>query len=294
MCGLAAILAAGCGGDDDGGGAGADGAPGGPDSAPSTGDCPADSFPDDACTGPTSELTLYEGSQELRDDGATIEGVEIHTDEGLYVPASDVTFRNVKIVFTGELDASFTMVNLNYNSGTVFEDCILDGQGKVARAITGSGVTVRNCEIMGVGNAIETESPLHVEDNYIHDIVTADGTDWHSDGIQTPAGADDITVRHNTILLAGPETGAINIMSDGEDAATDVLIENNLMAGGGYTMYTAELGDNYQVLNNHFSTQVYPNVGYYNIWYWGAGEDSGVTKSGNVIHETDAPADENL
>lgn len=293
MCGLAA----GCGGDDDGGGGGADadGAPSADvDAAPSTGECPADSFPDDACTGPTSGLELYDGSQEFRDDGVVIENVEIHTDEGLYVPASDVTFRNVKIVFTGELDATFTMVNLNYNSGTVFEDCILDGQGKVPRAITGSGVTVRNCEIMGVGNAIETESPLLVEENYIHDIQTADGTDWHADGIQTPAGADDVTVRHNTIILTGPETGAINVMSDGDDPAADVLIERNLFAGGGYTMYTAELGSNYQVLDNHFSTQIYPMVGYYNIWYWGAGEDEGVTKSGNVIHETDAPADENF
>jgi hypothetical protein len=294
------MLASGCGRDDasdsdaapgSGGDAGGEAA----DSAPSTGECPEASFPDDACTGPTSsDLPLYTGSQEFRTDGEIVENVEIHTDEGLYVPASDVTFRNVKIVYTGPLDGTFTMVNLNYNSGTVFEDCELDGQGNVARAISGSSVTVRNCEIHGVGNAIEAEGPMVVEENYIHDIETADGTDWHADGIQTPAGDDDITIVHNTIILTGPETGAINVMSDADDPAADVLVEHNLMAGGGYTMYTAELGSNYQVIDNHFSTQIYPKVGYYNIWYWGSGEDQGVTRSGNVLDETGAPADDNL
>jgi len=294
----ALALAAGCGRDDDA--AAPDGAPtegdgGESDGAPSTGECPASSFPDDACTGPVSgDLPLYDGSQEFRTDGEVIENVEIHTEDGLYVPASNVTFRNVKIVYTGALDGTFTMVNLNYNSGTVFEDCELDGQSKVARAISGSSVTVRNCEIHGVGNAIEAEGPLVVEENYIHDIETADGTDWHADGIQTPAGDDSVTIVHNTIILTGPETGAINVGSDADDPAADVLVERNLLAGGGYTMYTAEQGSNYQVLDNHFSTAIYPKVGYYNIWYWGSGEDAGVSKSGNVIHETGAAADDNL
>jgi hypothetical protein len=256
--------------------------------------CPAyPATPDASCTGPTSSnLPLWTGGDEFRTDGQVVENVEIRTG-GLYVPANNVTFRNVKIVYTGALEESFTMVNLNYNTGTVFENCELDGQGKVARGITGSGVTVRGCEIYGVGNAVETDTPLVVENNYFHHICTADGTDWHSDGIQTPESADNVTVRHNTILLCGPETGAINIMGTPEDPATNVLIENNLFAGGGYTMY-AGIGANYKVINNRFSTQVYPKVGYYNIWYWDPDQDGDVTRSGNVIHETNAPANDNL
>ncbi|HET6613062.1 MAG TPA: hypothetical protein VFG83_13785 [Kofleriaceae bacterium] len=98
----------------------------------------------------------------------------------------------------------------------------------------------------------------------------------------------------NTIILTGPETGAINVMGDASDPATDVIIENNLFAGGGYTMYTTEVGENYQVINNHFSTQIYPKVGFYNIWYWGDDPGAGITRTGNVIHETGAPADDNL
>jgi len=251
------------------------------------------SFPDAACTGPIGTLALYTGSEEFRTDGEVIQNVEIHTANGLYVPASNVTFRNVRIVYTGPLDGTFTIVNLNYNEGTVFEDCELDGQEKVARALTGSGVTVRHCNIHHVGNAIETDTPLTAEHNYIHDIRTADGTDWHADGIQTPASSGNVIVRHNTILLTGSETGAINIMGTLAEPATNVRIEQNLMAGGGYTVYAGP-GTDYTVTENHFSTQYYPHVGYYNIWYWDPDQDGDVVRSGNVIHETGEPADDNL
>ena len=257
--------------------------------------CPAyPSFPDASCTGPTStNLPLYTGSLELRTDNAVIENVEMRIDQGLYVPAHNVTFRNVKIVFTGALNSDFTAVNLNNNSGTVFQDCEIDGQGNVARAIAGSGVTVRNCEIHHVGNAVETDAPLLVEGNYIHDIYEPAGTDWHADGIQTPMSSDNVTIRHNTIFGRDPATSAINVMGTPADPATDVLIEHNLLAGGGYTLYAGP-GSNYRVIDNHFSTQFSSTVGYYNIWYWDPSEDGDVTRSGNVIHETGADANDNL
>ena len=257
--------------------------------------CPAyPSFPDANCTGAMStNLPLYAGSLDFRTDNQVIEDVEMRIDRGLYVPANNVTFRNVKIVFTGALNSDFTMVNLNNNSGTVFQDCELDGQGNVARAIAGSGVIVRNCEIHHVGNGIETDTPLLVEGNYIHDIYEPDGTDWHADGIQTPMSSENVTIRHNTVFGRDPSTSAINIMGTLADPATDVLIEHNLLAGGGYTVYAGP-GSNYRVIDNHFSTQFSSSVGYYNIWYWAPSEDGDVTRSGNIVHETGAAANDNL
>lgn len=250
-------------------------------------------FPDETCTGPLGELAPWTGSEEFRTDGQVVENVEIHTEYGLYVPADHVTFRNVRIVYTGELDGTFTMVNLNYNEGTVFENCELDGRSRVARAITGSGVSVRNCNIHHVGNAIETDTPLLAEHNYIHDIFSPDGTDWHADGIQTPESAGNVVVRHNTIELTGPETGAVNIMGTLANPAEHVVIEHNLMAGGGYTVYAGP-GADYRIVENHFSTRTYPHVGYWNIWYWDPGQDGEIVRQGNVIHETGAPADDNF
>lgn len=271
-----------------GGSAGRDGSSGWIDRCP---DYP--SFPDADCTGPIGTLSPYTGSLEFRTDGAVVENVEMHVDSGLYVPADNVTFRNVRIVFTGALDSDFTVVNLNYNTGTLFEDCEIDGQGNVARAITGSGVTVRNCHIHHVGNAIETDTPLVAEGNYIHDIYEAAGTDWHADGIQTPSSSGGVTIRHNTIFGRDPATSAINVMGTLAKPAMDVLIEHNLLAGGGYTLYTGP-GSNYRVIENHLSTRFFPKVGFYNIWYWDPSEDGDVTRSGNVIHETGAPANANL
>lgn len=254
---------------------------------------PYPAFPDASCTGPVGPLTLWTGSQEFRTDGQVIENVEIRTQYGLYVPADNVTFRNVRIVYTGALNGTFTMVNLNYNEGTVFENCELDGRSLVPRAITGSGATVRQCNIHHVGNAIETDTPLVVEHNYIHDIYSPAGTDWHADGIQTPLSSGNVVVHHNTIILTGGETGTVNIMGTLAAPANNVRIEHNLMAGGGYTVYAGP-GTNYRVAENHFSTQIFPRVGMWNIWYWDPGQDGGVVREGNVIHETGAPANVNI
>lgn len=250
-------------------------------------------FPDETCTGPVGELAPWTGGDEFRTDGQVVENVEIRTEYGLYVPADRVTFRNVRIVYTGALDGTFTMANLNYNEGTVFENCEFDGRSRVARAISGSGASVRNCNIHHVGNAIETDTPLVAEHNYIHDIYSPAGTDWHADGIQTPESAGNVIVRHNTILLTGPETGAVNIMGTLADPAAHVVIEHNLMAGGGYTVYAGP-GVDYRIVENHFSTRTYPRVGYWNLWYWDRGQDGEIVREGNVIHETGAPADDNL
>jgi hypothetical protein len=53
-------------------------------------------------------------------------------------------------------------------------------------------------------------------------------------------------------------------------------------------------GSNYRVIDNHLTTRFFPKVGFYNIWYWDPSEDGDVTRSGNVIHETGADANDNL
>jgi hypothetical protein len=50
------------------------------------------------------------------------------------------------------------------------------------------------------------------------------------------------------------------------DPATDVRIEHNLLAGGGYTIYAGP-GSNYRVTENYFTTRFFPKVGFYGIWY---------------------------
>lgn len=251
--------------------------------------CPAfPAFPGTNCTGPT--LTPSTVTQ-FRTNGQVIENVEIQASTALYVPASNVTFRDVRIIYTGPLNGTYTAVT-NEGQNNTFESVEIDGRSNVDRAITGTGtgLTVRNCNIHHVGNGLEIPGPFLVEDNYIHDIYSPPGTSWHADGIQNTGGAtanDNITIRHNTIILTGNETGAISVNGTATNPATNVLVENNLLAGGSYTMYS-RYGENYRVLNNHFSTRIFPKVGQWGIWYPG---QEGITRSGNVIDETGASAD---
>jgi hypothetical protein len=220
-----------------------------------------------------------------------VENAEIHVKDQIEITGNNVTFRNVKFVWDGPLGDD--MIHADGNNAT-FENCRMDGRGRAQRALAGDGhnTTVRGCEIFGTGNGVEIEAPLLVEDSYIHDIRTASGTDWHADGIQLPEGADNVTVRHNTVILTGDETGAIFIQGNANDPNNNVLITQNLFAGGSYTMYTG-YGPGFRVIDNHMSTRIFPKVGYYGIWYVDTPQ-GGEERRGNVIQETGAPADRNI
>jgi len=230
---------------------------------------------------------------EIRTPGTVIENALIET-AGLAILADHVTLRNCKIVYTGELDATWTAVYIDA-ANVVIEHCEIDGQNKVARGINGGDfITVRNCNIHDTGNGIEINAHLTATDNYLWNIHTPSGMDWHSDGIQAWEDATDVTIVHNTILLTGDETGAVNMQSPNPTVTqTDILVQHNLMAGGGYTIYVGAEGGNtnVRVIDNHLSTRYHPKVGYYNIWY---NDYADIPRTGNVIHETGAPANDNL
>jgi hypothetical protein len=254
------------------------------------------SFPDAACTGPTTTLSLYSGSLDFYASDQVVENVEIHlSSRGIYLAGHNVTFRNVKVVWDGPMDGDFTMVNVNNVTSATFENCEFDGSDKIARAIsgntTGSGIIVRNCNLHNTGNGVEMDGPMLVEENYMHSICEPrpNPSDWHADGVQSTAGDDNITIRHNTITTGNCDTtSAINVHGVSvADPATNILVEHNLLAGGGYTIYPT-FGSNYQVIDNHFSTMFFPNVGSFGIW---SDEDASIIHHGNIIHETSATAD---
>ena len=69
---------------------------------------------------------------------------------------------------------------------------------------------------------------------------------------------------------------------------TNILIDNNLLAGGAahaLLQPTGVTGTNYGVTNNHFSTQFKSTVGY----YWPLDDCADETQSGNVYYETGLP-----
>ena len=153
-------------------------------------------------------------------------------------------------------------------------------------------MTARRVDISGCENGLSINQNVTLTDSFVHDLYASSTA--HSDGIQLsfghwngssyPCCAVNVTIQHNTIY--GTDTSAIISNKLGPDV--NILIDSNLLAGGGYTLYCDQngiKGTNYRVTNNHFSRIFFPNVGFF-----GPSTDcSDETQSGNVIHETGAP-----
>ena len=114
-------------------------------------------------------------------------------------------------------------------------------------------VNIHGCE-----NGLDIGNHVTLRDSYIHDLAT--GADLHTDGIQSGDGSNS-TIEHNTIY--GADTSAININHDAGGPQThDVLIRDNLIAGGGYALFCPiPATSNFQITDNQFSTIFSPKVG---------------------------------
>jgi hypothetical protein len=203
---------------------------------------------------------------------------------------------------------------------TIIEDSELDCTGNGASGTVGRGTAItegnfiiRRVDIHGCENGLSLTDKVLIEDSYIHDLyndLTPGPLEAHADGIQfsgshtatvgsgSVPGAKDITIRHNTILGSGWDntetlftqgTSAIITNRGPTNIDNNILIEKNLMAGGGYTIYCEQDGFtaiNERVINNHFSTRYAPTVGEASHSV-DCSDESNI--SGNVIDETDAP-----
>lgn len=97
-------------------------------------------------------------------------------------------------------------------------------------AIADSNVTVQRAYIHGCENGFSLDRDAIVQDTYITDIVEVNG--GHGVGMQFSAPVSNIVVSHNTIIV-GNVTSAVNWTGN----TVSMRVENNLLAGGGYTVY---------------------------------------------------------
>ncbi|MBG0827450.1 hypothetical protein HS041_06690 [Planomonospora sp. ID67723] len=203
--------------------------------------------------------------------GAVIDGVEVFGD--IDISADDVTIRNVRVhAPPGE----WGIIQRSGYSGLTIEDSEVFGNGKDRTQIgilnQGVMLTVRRTDVHTITDGVVTNQGL-VEDSYIHDPEFFEGD--HSDLIAAtggPAEGKDLVIRRNTIINSLGQTGAIGLFQD-FGVVHDVLIENNLIAGGGYSIYAGggKMGKTYniRVIANMFSRRVWPKGGYHGpLAYW--------------------------
>jgi hypothetical protein len=130
---------------------------------------------------------------------------------------------------------------------------------------------------------VQTDSGL-IQDNYIHDMGYRSGD--HINGTTSNGGGALLTIRHNTIFNQIDQTDAVSLFED-FGSQHDRVIDDNLLAGGGYTIYGgANPGgaatSNIRITNNRISRMYYPNGGYYGPVTAFDPQGSGNVWSGNV------------
>ncbi len=230
-------------------------------------------------------LTAYSGPSNVSTNGTVIDSKTITT--GLVITGDNITIRKCLIRATG----FFWNVLNDYDGGTnlLIEDCEIDSLDNTTgdSAINCANTTVRRCDIHSAIDGMKVGTNVTIEDSYIHDLTVFG--DSHNDAIQC-LGTTGLTIRHNTIICPAGGTSAILLSTGSASDMRNILINDNLLAGGAYTVYGGYQSgvdvlsrvSNISITNNQFSTQIYANSGAFGPL---TSRDSPVVVSGNTWHD---------
>jgi Right handed beta helix region/RTX calcium-binding nonapeptide repeat (4 copies) len=213
-------------------------------------------FPDADSTGVRPGVTLTPvGETVITTDGTVVSGLEVHG--ALVIDADNVTVVDCKIV-----SDDFYGVEITDGHSATVEHCDISG-GQTG--IGGMG-TFRFNDISDCENGIDLGGSSLIEENYIHDLSGAHSpNDPHIDGIQIDGDVTDTVIRHNTVINQHTQTSAIMIQNS-LGPVSNVVINDNYLAGGGYTVYSdARFSDTDQVTGVKF-TNNYLGKGFYGYY----------------------------
>jgi F5/8 type C domain/PA14 domain len=248
---------------------------------------PLTGFPNTFNTGvpPGTALEPHNGNLTVNTAGAVISNRLING--CVTVNAANVTIRRSKIVCNGP------SAIWSGSTGLLVEDTEVDCNNAAGRtAITPQGYTARRVNAHSCDNILWASRNVLIEDSYIHDPIPCCGpTQPHTDAIQVPAGGSNIRVEHNTVYggylsQANFGNAAISASASPGTSVTNVVVNNNVLAGGGYTLYCPGADGGFTWTNNRFSRVFVSTVGGFGPLYFTCEQH---THSGNVYHETGSP-----
>jgi hypothetical protein len=264
-----------------------------------------DDWPNASNTGASGSLANVSGPVTISKDNTVYENMNI-TSGGLFIDAKNVTVRNCKIArYEGKGTSvnGMGVVEVNQGASATLEYCTLDGQLGVHCNVTHNGSSLVmdhcNCYNANDGVFIWDGDNITIENCYFHDFTT-ETSNGHVDGIQTE-GSDHGIIRHNRIDISQNQTGCISIWNSRDDS-DDWLIEDNWLAGGGYTIYAEDYHPsesnpsggnsvtNVYFYNNAFSTKYHDCVGNWGVWF-PVGPTDGWNRDGNYVIETSEDID---
>lgn len=223
-------------------------------------------WPDAGNTGVPAGVTLtnYTGPKEITTAGTVIEGKTI-SGGTLTIKADNVTIKNCLI-----RNFSWWGVYTESGSNTRVEYCDIDGTGSTRTSGLGVGggtsSAIIGCDIRGLVIGIQAQRKVEIRDNFIHDLAdtSSNPDDRHFDGITCFGSNDGTLIEHNWIHIP-PGTASVFIKTEFGNI-NGVIVKNNHLAGGSYTVYSEEAGgrtlQNVQFVDNIISRGQY---GYANV-----------------------------
>ena len=190
-------------------------------------------WPDASNTGVPSgtALATVSGDLTIKTSGTVVSGKDIHG--CVNVQANNVTIKNSRITCPGAYGIRGFNGGTDY-TGLKIQDSELDGQNSGFSGVGYSNFTALRLNIHGFENGFALGANVTIQDTYVHDLKLADG--GHPDDIQTVDGGDNYVIEHNT-LIAPVTNSAIALCCTSGDMVSNVLIDNNYLAGGGWTLY---------------------------------------------------------
>jgi hypothetical protein len=217
------------------------------------------------------------GSVYADKDGQVIQNLDIHGD--INVAAANVVIRNVRV--TADDGDWVIMIRPGTENLTI----------KDSEIMSPTGATVDNACILNISDARPRMIRLNIHgctagvssgggklrDSYIHDPGFTPGLS-HITLVASNADGH-FTIKHNTILNPHSQTAAVAFYQD-FGPQSDNLVENNLLAGGGYVFYGGNGGysetHDIRFVNNRLSRIFYNKGG-----YWGTAASFDVHNPGN-------------
>ena len=225
--------------------------------------------------------------------GAVLSGLSLPC--GVSVTASHVTIRDVKIITSGQDVMGVALQHVH--DVTIEHSTIAGTNTRSGRLMVGvkdvygdaTGTRILDNDIFQASTGVQIYQGL-IQGNYIHHLgmISSD----HVNGVTTNGDTRPLAIRHNTIFVSYAQTDAIGLFQD-FGVVANVTIDDNLLAGGGYSFYGGEGSkgrpSHIVVTGNRISTKFFRHGG-----YWGPAVDfdvrgRGDAWSGNVWDGTGRP-----
>lgn len=233
-------------------------------------------------TGPRIPLTpaTLNGTNRVQStsDGQIISGLDVPVGANIQINHINVTVRDCRV----RCDGGYYNVQVNAGvTGTLVEFCELGATApqQYLLPVGGSGHigVIRGCDIYHTVDGGRGGEGLLFEGNWVHnlDVINLGADITHNDGWQASNGSGMI-VRRNRIEMGTEGQNAAVFCKGDQTIVNDVLIEDNYLDGGGYTLYVSQsnLGaTNIVARGNIFG----PRYGYGRI-----GPRTNLTLEGNV------------